>query len=126
MAVVVVGILAVMIIPIPPQLMDILITFNISLSVIVVLATMYLREPVQFSVFPSLLLVLTLLRLCLNVASTRLILLTANPGTVIRAFGSFVVGGNYVVGTVIFAILVVIQFVVITKGAGRISEVAAR
>jgi flagellar biosynthesis protein FlhA len=126
MAALVVGILTVMIIPISPRLMDILITFNISLSVIVVLVTMYLREPVQFSVFPSLLLVLTLLRLCLNVASTRLILLTANPGSVINAFGEFVVGGNYVVGAVIFAILVVIQFVVITRGAGRISEVAAR
>jgi len=126
MAAVVVGILAVMIIPIPRQLMDLLLTFNISLSVIVLLVTMYLREPVEFAVFPSLLLVLTLLRLCLNVASTRLILLTANPGNVIRAFGTFVVGGNYVVGAVIFAIIVVIQFVVITRGAGRISEVAAR
>jgi len=126
MAVAVVGILAVMIIPIPRQLMDVLITFNISLSVIVVLVTMYLREPVELAVFPSLLLVLTLLRLCLNVASTRLILLTANPGSVIQAFGTFVVGGNYVVGVIIFAILVVIQFVVITRGAGRISEVAAR
>jgi flagellar biosynthesis protein FlhA len=126
MALAVVGILAVMIIPIPRQLMDVLITFNIALSVIVVLVTMYLREPIEFAVFPSLLLVLTLLRLCLNVASTRLILLTANPGSVIRAFGTFVVGGNYVVGVIIFAILVVIQFVVITRGAGRISEVAAR
>ncbi len=126
MAAVVVGILAVMIIPISPRLMDFLITYNISLSVIIVLVTMYLRDPPEFAVFPSLLLVLTLLRLCLNVASTRLILLTANPGNVIRAFGQFVVGGNYVVGAVIFAILVVIQFVVITKGAGRISEVAAR
>jgi len=122
----IIGMLAVMIIPIPPQLMDVLLTFNISLSVIVLIVTMYLHEAIDFAVFPSLLLVLTLFRLCLNVASTRLILLTANPGSVIRAFGTFVVGGNYVVGAVVFAILVVIQFVVITRGAGRISEVAAR
>jgi len=126
MAILVVGILVVMIVPIAKWMLDILLVTNISISVLVILTTMYLTEPVQFGVFPSLLLVLTLFRLCLNVASTRLILADAAAGNVINAFGTFVVAGSYVVGFVIFAILVVIQFVVITKGAGRISEVAAR
>ncbi|MCD6287661.1 MAG: flagellar biosynthesis protein FlhA [Candidatus Hydrogenedentes bacterium] len=126
MAILVVGILVVMVVPIHPFMLDILLVINISTSVIVILTTMYLTEPVAFGVFPSLLLVLTLFRLCLNVASTRLILSNGNAGHVIQAFGTFVVSGNYVVGFVIFSILVVIQFVVITKGAGRISEVAAR
>jgi len=126
MAILVIGILVVMIVPIKTWMLDILLVTNISISVLVILTTMYLTEPVQFGVFPSLLLVLTLFRLCLNVASTRLILANAAAGNVIAAFGTFVVAGSYVVGFVIFAILVVIQFVVITKGAGRISEVAAR
>jgi len=126
MAILVVGILVVMVVPIKTWMLDILLVTNISISVLVILTTMYLTEPVQFGVFPSLLLVLTLFRLCLNVASTRLILANAAAGNVINAFGTFVVAGSYVVGFVIFAILVVIQFVVITKGAGRISEVAAR
>jgi flagellar biosynthesis protein FlhA len=121
----------VMIIPLPTVLLDLLLTINIAVSLIILLVAMYTLKPLEFSTFPSVLLVTTLLRLSLNVASTRLILLhghegPAAAGHVIQAFGSFVVGGSYVVGLVIFLILVVINFVVITKGAGRIAEVAAR
>jgi flagellar biosynthesis protein FlhA len=131
MAIAIVGILVIMVIPIPTFLMDGLLSFNITVSVIILLVAMYTLKPLEFSVFPSLLLIATLFRLSLNVASTRLILLYGNEGTdaagqVIRAFGSFVVGGNYVVGMVVFLILVIINFVVITKGATRIAEVAAR
>ncbi len=126
MAICVVGILLVLVIPIPRFLMDILLSLNISISVVVLLASMYLQRAVDFSIFPSLLLLLTLFRLSLNVASTRLILAQADAGEVIRAFGTFVTYGNIFVGVVIFIILVVIQFVVITRGATRISEVAAR
>ncbi|NUM56942.1 MAG: flagellar biosynthesis protein FlhA [Candidatus Hydrogenedentes bacterium] len=126
LAMCVVAILLVLVIPIPTWLLDILLTVNISLSVVVLMATIYLRQPVEFAVFPSLLLMLTLFRLSLNVASTRLVLAQANAGAVIDAFGGFVTSGSYIVGAVIFAILVVIQFVVITRGATRISEVAAR
>lgn len=122
----VVGILVVLIIPIPTFLLDMLLTVNISISVVILLATIYLQRPVEFAVFPSLLLILTLFRLSLNVASTRLILAQGYAGNVINAFGSFVTSGSFVVGAVIFLILVVIQFVVITRGAQRISEVAAR
>lgn len=127
----VIGVLAVMIIPLPPTLLDILLAFNITLSLIILLIAMYTLKPLEFSVFPTVLLVTTLFRLSLNVASTRLILLRGDEGVraageVIMAFGSFVVGGNYAVGIVVFFILVVINFVVITKGAGRIAEVAAR
>ena len=126
LAVCVIGILLVLIVPIPTWTLDILLTLNISISVVVLLGTIYLQRPVEFAVFPSLLLILTLFRLSLNVASTRLILATGNAGRVIDAFGTFVTSGSYIVGAVIFTILVVIQFVVITRGAGRISEVAAR
>ncbi len=131
MAIGVIGMLVVMVIPIPTIMLDIFLSFNITLAVVVLLVAMYTLKPLEFSVFPSLLLLATLLRLSLNVASTRLILLHGNEGTaaagqVIRAFGSFVVGGNYVVGMVVFLILVIINFVVITKGATRIAEVAAR
>ncbi len=127
----IVAILLVMVVPIPPFLMDILLAFNISFSLIILLVSMYVMNPLEFSVFPPLLLVATLFRLSLNIASTRLILLHGHEGPlaaghVISAFGRFVVGGNYVVGFIIFIILVVINFVVITKGAGRIAEVAAR
>ncbi|MBI4245872.1 MAG: FHIPEP family type III secretion protein, partial [Candidatus Rokubacteria bacterium] len=120
-----------MIVPLPPALLDITLTMNISLSLLTLFVSMYILKPIEFSVFPSLLLVLTLFRLSLNVASTRLVLLHGHEGpeaagSVIGAFGQFVVGGNFVVGLVVFLILVVIQFVVITKGAGRIAEVAAR
>ncbi len=131
LAVAVLGILGVMLVPLPPLLLDLLLTSNLALSLMTLLIGMYILRPLDFSLFPSLLLILTLFRLSLNVASTRLILLHGNDGTqaageVIHAFGRFVVGGNYVVGAVVFLILVVIQFVVITKGAGRIAEVAAR
>ncbi|MCC6798058.1 MAG: flagellar biosynthesis protein FlhA [Candidatus Hydrogenedentes bacterium] len=126
LAVCVILILGVLVIPIPTWLLDILLTVNISLSVVVLMATIYLQRPVEFAVFPSLLLMLTLFRLSLNVATTRLVLSQANAGSVVDAFGGFVTSGSYIVGTVIFSILVIIQFVVITRGATRISEVAAR
>jgi flagellar biosynthesis protein FlhA len=131
LAAAVVGILALMIIPIPPRLLDLLLAFNITLSLVVLLVAMYTLRALEFSAFPSLLLIATLFRLALNIASTRLILLHGSEGTgaaghVIKAFGQFVVGGDFVVGMVLFAVLVIINFVVITKGAGRIAEVAAR
>ncbi|MEK7794973.1 MAG: flagellar biosynthesis protein FlhA [Candidatus Hydrogenedentota bacterium] len=126
LAICVVSILAVLIIPIPTWILDILLSINISISIVVMLATIYLRNPIDFAVFPSLLLMLTLFRLSLNVAATRLILANADAGAVIDAFGGFVTSGSYIVGFIIFSILVIIQFVVITRGAGRISEVAAR
>ncbi|WP_027338708.1 flagellar biosynthesis protein FlhA [Halonatronum saccharophilum] len=114
------------IIPLPKTLLDILLTLNISLGLTILLVSMYLINPLELSVFPSLLLIATLFRLALNVSTTRLILGEADAGRVISAFGSFVVGGNYVVGFVIFVILVAIQFIVITKGSERVAEVAAR
>ena len=131
MAIGVVGMLVMMVIPIPTLALDVFLSFNITFAIVVLLVAMYTLKPLEFSVFPSLLLLATLLRLSLNVASTRLILLHGNEGAtaagqVIKAFGSFVVGGNYVVGLVVFLILVIINFVVITKGATRIAEVAAR
>ncbi|MFP6584412.1 MAG: flagellar biosynthesis protein FlhA [Candidatus Hydrogenedentota bacterium] len=126
LAVCIVGILTVLVIPIPTWTLDLLLSVNISVSIVILLSTIYLRNPVEFAVFPSMLLMLTLFRLSLNVASTRLILSQASAGSVIDAFGGFVTAGNPLVGFIIFAILVIIQFVVITKGAGRISEVAAR
>jgi len=127
----VIGILVVMLIPLPPVLLDLLLSLNITLGVIILLVAMYSIKPLDFSVFPSVLLVATLFRLSLNIASTRLILLNGHEGPgaagqVIQSFGSFVVGGNYVVGLIIFVILVMINFIVITKGATRIAEVAAR
>ena len=124
-------IMSMMIVPLPAFLLDILFTFNISLALVVLLAGVYSRRPLDFAAFPTVLLVATLLRLGLNVASTRVVLLNGHTGTgaagnVIQAFGDFVVGGNYTVGFVVFAILVIINFVVVTKGAGRISEVSAR
>jgi len=115
-----------MIVPIPTAFMDLLLVINITFALTVLLVSLYINEPLEFSVFPGMLLILTLFRLSLNVATTRLILGNAYAGNVISAFGDFVVGGNYVVGFIIFLILVIIQFVVITKGAGRIAEVAAR
>jgi len=125
------AILMVMVIPIPAMLLDLFLSFNITFSIIILLVGMYILRPLDLSSFPSLLLLATLFRLSLNVASTRIILLNGNEGThaagkVIMAFGSFVVGGNYLVGFIVFVILVVINFMVITKGAGRIAEVAAR
>jgi flagellar biosynthesis protein FlhA len=122
----VVGIVAMMIIPLPTMLLDVLIILNITLSLTILLVSLNIREPLEFSAFPSLLLIATLFRLGLNVSAARLILLNAHAGEVISAFGKVVVGGNTVVGIVVFLILVVIQYVVITNGAGRVSEVAAR
>jgi len=122
----VVAIVALMILPVPAHVLDILITTNIALALTILLVSLYIQEPLQFSAFPTVLLLATLFRLALNITSTRLILLQGNAGEVINAFGRFVVGGNYVVGIVVFVILVVIQFVVITNGAGRVAEVAAR
>ncbi len=126
LAVMIVFIIGILVLPLPPTILDFLLAFNIALSLVVLLVTMYITKPLELSVFPGMLLILTLFRLSLNVASTRLILGTAYAGEVISSFGNFVVGGNYVVGFIIFAILVIIQFVVITKGAGRVAEVAAR
>lgn len=122
----VVGVVLLLVVPLPATLLDVLIVVNISLSLVVLLTSMYVKRPLDFSVFPSLLLVLTLFRLGLNVASTRLVLRDGYAGEVIGAFGHFVVGGSLVIGLVIFLILVVIQFAVITNGAGRVAEVGAR
>lgn len=122
----VIGIFVVLIIPIPPFILDLLITVNISVTLLLLLVTLHAKGPLDLSTFPSLLLFLTLFRLSLNVASTRQILLHGYGGQVIASFGEFVVGGNVVVGMVVFLIIIVIQFIVITKGATRISEVAAR
>lgn len=119
-------IILMMVVPLPPSLVDFLLSCNITLSVMTLLVTTYITNPLQFSVFPSLLLFATLFRLALNISTTRLILLQGYAGKLIAAFGQFVVGGNYVVGFIIFFILVIIQFVVITNGANRIAEVAAR
>ena len=119
-------IVGMMIIPLPPVLLDMLLTINLAASVVILLVAVYTQEPLKFSVFPSLLLVTTLFRLALNVSTSRLILLHGEAGEVVHSFGNFVVGGNLVVGLVVFLILVVIQFVVITNGAGRVAEVAAR
>jgi len=126
MAAAILAIVGILIVPIPDFLLDALIAFNLSLSVIIILVTLYTTEPLQFSVFPSLLLVTTLFRLALNIAATKLILSTGEPGQIIQAFGNVVLGGNFVVGFIAFLILVIVQFVVITNGAGRVAEVAAR
>ena len=125
-AVAAVMVVGMMILPMPHWLLDILLCGNIALALSILLVTMYTSQPLEFSSFPSMLLMTTLFRLSLNISATRLILLHASAGQVITAFGSVVVGGNYVVGIVVFAILVVIQFLVITSGAGRVAEVAAR
>jgi len=125
-AVAIITIVVMMIIPLPTFLLDIFLSFNITFSLIIVMVAIYNTEPLDFSVFPSLLLITTLFRLALNVSSTRLILLEGYAGEVITAFGNFVVGGNAVVGFIVFVILIIIQFIVITKGAERVAEVAAR
>src|SRR5690554_4497550 len=124
-------VLAMMVLPLPPFLLDLLFTFNISLSVMILLVAMFTRKPLDFAAFPSILLFSTLLRLGLNVASTRVVLLKGHEGPdaagqVIEAFGHFLVGGNFAVGLIVFLILIIINFMVITKGAGRIAEVGAR
>lgn len=125
-ALAVVGLITVMVIPMPTVVMDVMLAVSISLSIVILIISMYTNNALEFSVFPGLLLIITLFRLSLNVATTRLILSEAFAGDVINAFGTFVTSGNVVVGVIIFLIIVIIQFVVITKGAGRISEVAAR
>jgi flagellar biosynthesis protein FlhA len=127
----VVALLAMVVVPLPPFLLDAFFTFNITLSLVIMLAVIYVARPLDFAVFPTVLLGVTLLRLALNVASTRVVLLHGHTGTdaagrVIEAFGEFVIGGNYAVGIVVFVILVVINFMVVTKGSGRVSEVTAR
>lgn len=127
----VLALLAMVVVPLPPMILDVLFSFNIAVSLVVLLAVIYVQRPLDFSIFPIVLLVTTMLRLALNVASTRVILLNGQDGPgaagkVIESFGEFVVGGNFAVGVVAFAILTIINFVVITKGAGRVSEVTAR
>ena len=127
----VVFVILIMLIPLNPFLADMFLTVSISVSLLILFIGMYIRRPLDFSVFPSVLLITTLFRLSLNIASTRLILLHGDEGPqaagkLIKAFGTFIVGGNYVVGCVVFLILIIINFVVITKGAGRVAEVAAR
>ena len=128
---IVIMMLGMVVLPLPPMLLDMMFTFNIAFALIVVMVSVYAMRPLDFTVFPTILLVATLLRLALNIASTRVVLLeghtgTAAAGKVIEAFGDFVIGGNYAVGLVVFGILVIINFVVVTKGAGRVSEVSAR
>ncbi|HEV3072212.1 MAG TPA: flagellar biosynthesis protein FlhA [Solirubrobacteraceae bacterium] len=125
-AVAVVMVVTMLVVPLPPMLLDLLITVNISAALTVVVATMYLSKALDFAAFPSLLLLTTMFRLAINVSVTRLILTSGDAGSVVKSFGQFVVGGNVVVGLVIFLILVVIQFVVVTNGAGRVAEVGAR
>src|ERR687889_496565 len=122
----VVLVIVMMIVPLPPFLLDLFITLNISAALAVLVATLYMPRALDFAAFPSLLLLTTLFRLAINVSVTRLILLEGDAGHVVEAFGNFVVGGNVLVGLVVFLILIVIQFVVITNGAGRVAEVAAR
>ncbi|MEO8019904.1 MAG: flagellar biosynthesis protein FlhA [Pseudomonadota bacterium] len=126
-----IAILAMMILPLPPVVLDILFTFNIALSLVIVMAVFQVKRPLEFAIFPTVLLLVTILRLALNVASTRVVLLHGHEGShaagkVIAAFGEFVIGGNYAVGIVVFIVLTIINFVVVTKGAGRVSEVSAR
>lgn len=125
-AFVVILIVMMIIIPLPTWMLDILLAFNIALALVILLITMFTTNVLQFSVFPSILLITTLFRLALNISSTRLILSTGDAGEIIKAFGDFVVGDSYVVGIIIFLIIVIIQFMVITNGAGRVSEVTAR
>lgn len=125
-ALAIIAVIMIIIIPIPLALLDVLLAFNISLSLLILLLSIFNKEPLQFSIFPSMLLLTTLLRLSLNISTTRYILLRGDAGDLIEAFGQFVIGGNAIVGFIIFLIIMVIQFLVITKGAERVSEVAAR
>ncbi len=126
LAVLVVSVVAMMIVPLPTWLLDILIATNLSMSVAILLVVLYVPDALAIATFPTILLLTTLFRLALNVSSARLILLQANAGEVIRAFGNFVVRGNYIVGGIVFLILTIIQFVVIAKGGERVAEVTAR
>lgn len=126
LAAIVIGVVGLMVVPLPTEVLDLLLSANLAFSVAVLLVSLYVTDGLKIAAFPSLLLITTLIRLALNVSSTRLILLQANAGEVIRAFGEFVVRGNYVVGGVIFLILTIIQFIVIAKGGERVAEVGAR
>ncbi|MCL4713175.1 MAG: FHIPEP family type III secretion protein, partial [Pseudorhodoplanes sp.] len=131
LAIGVMTILVVLILPLPPVLLDIFLAFSIIISVLILMTALFIRAPLEFSSFPTVLLIATMLRLALNLASTRLILShghegTAAAGHVIEAFGNFVMAGNFVIGIIVFTILIIVNFVVITKGSGRIAEVAAR
>src|SRR5687768_14162674 len=126
-----ISILAMLVLPLPPLMLDVLFTFNIALSLVIIMAVFNVRRPLEFAIFPTVLLLVTILRLALNVASTRVVLLHGHEGShaagkVIAAFGEFVIGGNFAVGAVVFIVLTIINFVVVTKGAGRVSEVSAR
>ncbi|MDI6731277.1 MAG: flagellar biosynthesis protein FlhA [Candidatus Margulisbacteria bacterium] len=125
-ALLLVVIIALMIVPLPPFILDILLIMNIAFSLLILLVAMYLKEPLEFAAFPSILLVITVLRLALNIAASRLILVAAYAGELVNAFGTFVVGGNYIVGAIIFIIITIVNFIVITKGSERVAEVAAR
>ena len=127
----VIAVLALMVLPMPPWMLDIFFSLNIALSLVVMMVAAYMRRPLDFSVFPTVLLLTTLLRLSLNVASTRVVLMEGHTGpgaagAVIEAFGHFLIGGNFAVGLIVFLILVVINFIVVTKGSERIAEVSAR
>jgi flagellar biosynthesis protein FlhA len=126
LALALVGIIALMILPLPPFMIDLLIATNLALSIGIIMITMYIRQPMEFSAFPTVLLLVTLLRLGINISTSRRILLDGSAGKVIETFGSMVVGGNYVIGVVVFLMLMIIQWVVINNGAGRVAEVAAR
>src|SRR5690606_14083449 len=131
LAVGVMAILVILIVPLPPMLLDLLLAISFIFSVLILMTALFIHTPLEFSAFPAVLLISTMLRLALNLASTRLILShghegTAAAGHVIEAFGNFVMGGNFVIGIIVFGILVIVNFVVITKGSGRIAEVAAR
>ena len=124
---IVLAVVMLIIIPLSPAVLDILLIINITMSIFILLVTLYIKEPLEFSILPTLLLIITLYRLALNVASTKLILGNGgNAGQVISTFGSFVIGSNLVVGVIVFLIIIAIQFIVITKGAERVAEVAAR
>src|SRR5205085_752691 len=120
------GLIAILLVPVPAWAIDILLALNFAVTVLLLLITLGAKQPLDFSVFPALLLILTLFRLTVNISTTRAILLHGDGGAIVRAFGDYVVGKNLLVGLVVFSILVIIQFIVVTKGAGRISEVAAR
>ncbi|HQX58055.1 MAG TPA: FHIPEP family type III secretion protein, partial [Burkholderiaceae bacterium] len=127
----VIAVLAMMVLPLPPGLLDVFFTINIAVALMVMMVAAYMLRPLDFAAFPAVLLLTTLMRLSLNVASTRVVLMDGHTGpgaagAVIEAFGHFLIGGNFAVGLIVFLILVVINFVVITKGAGRIAEVSAR
>ncbi|MGL5115668.1 MAG: FHIPEP family type III secretion protein, partial [Beijerinckiaceae bacterium] len=131
LAVGVLAILAILIVPLPPILLDLFLAVSIILSVLILMVSLFIATPLEFTIFPTILLIATMLRLALNLASTRLILANGHTGPgaaghVIEAFGQFVMGGNFVIGIIVFAILLIVNFIVITKGSGRIAEVAAR